>query len=218
VAWFFARRSLVQLSVYASRIDGYAKTGGTPTGETVDLTDPASPNNDVRSYTILSTSQQTASINGAELSWEQPIGGGFGITANVSRANNKVQDGRPMVGVSKDSRNLGLYFENDRFNVRLVYNYRSAYVASSTAPSPTANSQATVVIDGQTLPAAATWAAPVANVALSANWNITKGWQLSFSGTNLTNPTRAQYLYSEAEQQKVDVSGRQYYLELRHKF
>lgn len=218
VAWFFARRSLVQLSLYASRIDGYAKTGGTPTGETVDLTDPASLTNEVRTYSILSTSQQKARINGVEVSWEQPIGGGFGITANVSRANNKVQDGRPMVGVSKDSRNLGLYFENDRFSVRVVYNYRSAYVASSTAPSPTANSQATVVIDGQTLPSAFTWAAPVANVALSANWNIAKGWQLSFSGTNLTNPTRAQFLYSEAEQQKLDVSGRQYYIELRHKF
>jgi len=58
----------------------------------------------------------------------------------------------------------------------------------------------------------------VANVALSANWNINKEWQLSFSGTNLTNPRRAQYLYSEAEQQKLDVSGRQFFLEGRYRF
>ena len=69
-----------------------------------------------------------------------------------------------------------------------------------------------------TLPTAFTWAAPVTNVALSANWNITKRLQLSFSGTNLSNPTRAQYLYSVAEQQKLDVSGRQYYVEARYKF
>jgi iron complex outermembrane recepter protein len=136
----------------------------------------------------------------------------------VSRAKNQVADGRPMVGVSKDSRNLGLYFENDAFSVRLVYNYRSEYVASTTAPAPTSDSQGNTVIAGVTFPNAPTWAAPVANVALSANWNITPGFQLAFSGTNLTNPRRAQYLYSEAEQQKVDVSGRQYYLELRYRF
>jgi iron complex outermembrane receptor protein len=218
VAWFFARRSMVQLSLYSSRIDGYPKTGGNPTGQTVDLTDPSTPDNQVRTYSILSSSQQKARIHGFELAWEQPLWGGFGITANLSLADTKVEDGRPMVGASRNSRNLGLYFENDAFSVRLVYNHRSAYVASSTAPAPTANSQGTVVIDGQTLPTAATWAAPVTNVALSANWNLGRQWQLSFSGTNLTNPTRAQYLYSEAEQQKLDVSGRQYYVELRHRF
>ena len=218
VGWFYARRSLLQLSLYSSRIDGYPKTGGNPTGQTIELVDPASLKKQLRTYAILSSSQQKARINGVELAWEQPIGAGFGIAANVSFADTKVEDGRPLVGASRNSRNVGLFFENDTVSVRLVYNYRSAYVASSTAPAPTLNSQGTVVIDGQTLPSAATWAAPVTNVALSANWNLSKRWQLSFSGTNLTNPTRAQYLYSQAEQQKLDISGRQYYLELRHKF
>jgi iron complex outermembrane recepter protein len=216
VGWFFARRSLLQLSVFESRIKGYVKTGGNVTGESVELTDPTT--NEQKVYSILSSSQQGARIRGLELSWEQPIAFGFGITANISRVDTKVDDDRPMVGVSKDSRNLGLYFENDDFSVRAVYNYRSAYVASSTAPPPNANSQGVVTIGGVSLPSAYTWAAPVANVALSANWNITKQLQLSFSGTNLTNPTRAQYLFSEAEQQKLDVSGRQYYLEARFKF
>ena len=35
---------------------------------------------------------------------------------------------------------------------------------------------------------------------------------------NLTNAKRAQYRYSEQEQQKLDVSGRQYYVNLRYKF
>ena len=67
------------------------------------------------------------------------------------------------------------------------------------------------------MPVAPLIAAPVSNVALSANYNFTPQLQLSFSGTNLTNPTRAQYRYSELEQQKIDASGRQYYLELRYK-
>jgi iron complex outermembrane recepter protein len=216
LAWFYAKRSLVQVSLFDSMIRGYAKTGGNRQNETIELTDPT--NNEQRLYTIISSSQQRARIQGVELSWEQPIGMGFGFTANVSVAETAVEDGRPMVGASKNSRNLGLYYENDTVSVRLVYNYRSEYVASSTAPNPTVDSQGNTVIGGVTLPNAATWAAPVANVALSANWNINKALQLSFSGTNLTNPRRAQYLYSEAEQQKLDVSGRQYYVEARYKF
>jgi iron complex outermembrane recepter protein len=218
LAWFFAKRSLLQISVFDSMIRGYAKTGATPQDSTIDLTDPTELNNTVRTYTIRTASQQRARIRGVELGWEQPIAFGFGFTANLSRSKTLVEDGRPLVGASKDSRNFGLYFEDDKLSVRAVYNYRSAYVASSTAPSPNANSQSTVVIGGVTMPTASTWAAPVANVALSANWNITQAMQLSFSGTNLTNPRRAQYLYSEAEQQKLDVSGRQYYLEARYKF
>jgi iron complex outermembrane receptor protein len=216
LAWFYARRSLLQLSLYDSLIRNYPKTGANRQNETIELTDPTT--NEQRQYSIVSSANQRARIQGAELSWEQPLWGGFGFTANLSFADTKVEDGRPMVGASKNSRNFGIYFENDAVSVRLVSNYRSEYVASSTAPAPTADSQGNVVIGGVTLPTAFTWAAPVTNVALSANWNITKQLQLSFSGTNLTNPTRAQYLYSEAEQQKLDVSGRQYYVEARYRF
>jgi iron complex outermembrane receptor protein len=66
---------------------------------------------------------------------------GFGFTSNVSRAKTKVDDGRPMVGASEWAGNLGGYFENDKVSARLVANYRSEYVNSSTAPAPTANSQ-----------------------------------------------------------------------------
>ncbi len=218
LAWFFARRSLVQISLFDSLIRGYPKTGPIQEGVTVDLADPTDANNTVRTYNVLTASQQKARIQGVELGWEQPIAFGFGINANLSYAKTRVADGRPMAGASKQSRNLGLYFENDSFSVRAVYNYRSEYVASSTAVAPATNSQGTVVIAGITMPTAYTWAAPVANVALSANWNVTPELQISFNGTNLTNPRRAQYLYSEAEVQKLDVSGRQYFLEARYKF
>jgi iron complex outermembrane receptor protein len=41
---------------------------------------------------------------------------------------------------------------------------------------------------------------------------------LSFDATNLTNVKRAYYRYSEEEQQKLDVIGRQFYLNLKYKF
>lgn len=216
LSWYFARRAMVSVSLFDSVIDGYAKTGTVKQDVTIDLADPNT--GALRTYFVTTTEQQKARVRGIELSYEQPIGAGFGFQSNVSVADNKVADGRPMPGVSKYSANLGGYFENDLFSVRLVYNYRGKYVSSTTAPSPTTNSQGNTVINGVTMPAAPTMAAAVSNVALSANYNVNDKLQLSFNATNLTNPTRAQYRYSEEEQQKLDVSGRQYYLEARYKF
>jgi iron complex outermembrane receptor protein len=216
LAWYFAPRSLALVNLYKSRIAGYPKTGTNNQGTTVDLVDPS--DNTVKSFYVLSSSQQGASIEGIEIGFEQPIGMGFGIQTNFSRARTRVEDGRPMVGASENSANVGGYFENDKFSARLVYNYRGKYVSSSTAPAPTANSQGNSVINGVVMPVALTWASPVSNVALSLNYDFTKQLRLSFDATNLTNPTRAQYRYSEEEQQKLDVSGRQYYLVMRYKF
>jgi iron complex outermembrane recepter protein len=216
VAWYYGKRSMLALSAFSSLIDGYAKTGGLATGQSVELYEGTS--NSYRTYMINSSTQQNARIRGLELSWEQPIAWGFGFQSNASYAETRVADGRPMNGASKLAGNMGVYWENDVFSARLVYNYRGEYVSSTTAPSPTANSQGMSTIGGVLMPSAPTIAAPVSNVAFSANYNITAGLQLAFSATNLTNPVRATYRYSEAEQQKVDASGRQYYLEARYKF
>jgi len=216
LAWYYAKRSMLSISAFSSLIDGYAKTGGTASGQSVDLYDGGTGT--TRTYLINSSTQQKARIRGVELSWEQPIGWGFGFQSNASYAETRVEDGRPMNGASKLAGNVGGYWENDVFSARLVYNYRGSYVSSTTAPAPTANSQGNSTIGGVLMPSAPTIAAPVSNVAFSANYKITEGVQINFSATNLTNPVRATYRYSEAEQQKVDASGRQYYLEARYKF
>lgn len=183
---------------------------------TVDLVDTTTDT--VKTYNINTSSQQKARIHGVELQLEQPIGAGFGFQSNVSYAYTKVDDGRPMTGASKWAGNLGGYYENDAFSARLVYNYRGEYVSSTTAPLATANSQGLSVINGITMPVAPTMAAAVSNLAFSLNYDLNKSLQLSFNATNLLNPTRASYRYSEEEQQKLDVSGRQYYVEARYKF
>jgi iron complex outermembrane recepter protein len=215
-AWYFARRSLVAVDVFYSKIKGYPKTGTTGTSS-VDLLDPTSQT--VKTFAINSSSQQGARIAGIELSYEQPFGDtGFGFTSNFSKAKTKVDDGRPMVGASENAANLGGYFENDKLSTRLVWNYRSKYVNSSTAPSPTANSQGMSTVNGILMPSAPTMAAPVATLAFNASYNISPQLVVSFDATNLTNVKRAQYRYSEEEQQKLDVSGRQYYVNLKYKF
>lgn len=217
-SWYFARRSLVSVGYFESRIDGYTKFGGLRQDSTIELLDPVTDT--FKTYFVISASQQKARIRGLDISYEQPIGKtGFGVTSNVSRAKTTVEDGRPMTGASEWAANLGLYYEDAKLSARLVVNYRSEYVASATAPAPNSNLLADTVIQGVTLPSTAlTWAAPVTNVAFSAGYRFTPHLELTFSATNLTNPVRGQYRYGEYEEQKQDVSGRQYYLNLRAKF
>lgn len=215
-SWYFAPRSIVAVSVFHSSIDGYPKTGATGQS-TIDLVDPR--DGAVKPFFINTAAQQGARINGIELQYEQPFGQtNFGFTSNVSRAKTKVDDGRPMVGASEWTGNLGLYYEDERLSARLVANYRGEYVNSTTAPAPTANSQGLSTINGVLMPTAPTYADAVTTLALSANYYLTKNLELAFSATNLTDAKRAQYRYSEQEPQKLDVSGRQYYLNLRYKF
>jgi iron complex outermembrane recepter protein len=216
LGWYFARRSLLMVNLFRSNIDGYAKTGAVNQGVTIDLVDPS--DNVTKPFFINSSSQQKAAIQGVELMFERPLFGGFGITTNISSARTRVEDGRPMVGASNKAANLGLYYEDDKLSARLVVNYRDRYVSSSTAPAPTANSQSTSTINGVVQPTALVWAAPVTNVAFSAGYNISKDLRVTLDATNLTNPARAQYRYSEDEQQKLDVSGRQYYINVRYSF
>jgi iron complex outermembrane receptor protein len=215
-AWYFAPRSMVGVSVFYSKINGYAKTGTTG-GATVDLWDSLSQG--MKTYAVNTSSQQGAHIAGLEVSYEQPFGHtGFGFTSNASVAATKVDDGRPMVGASKYAGNLGTYFENDKLSARLVANYRSEYLSGSTAPSPTANSQGLSTVQGILMPSAPTMAAPVTTLAFNASYNLTPQLIVSFDATNLTNVRRAYYRYSEDEQSKLDVSGRQYYVNLKYKF
>jgi iron complex outermembrane receptor protein len=215
-AWYFARRSLVSVDLFFSRIQGYAKTGATG-GATVDLWDSGSQS--LKTYAVNTSSQQGAHIGGIELAYEQPIGNtGFGFTSNVSRAKTKVDDGRPMVGASEWAGNLGGYYENDKLSARLVANYRSEYVSSSTAPAPTANSQGMTTVQGILMPAAPTMAAPVTTLAFNVSYNLMPNLVASFDATNLTNVRRAYYNYSEQEQARVDLIGRQYYVNLKYKF
>jgi iron complex outermembrane recepter protein len=217
-AWYFARNAAITVGLFESRIKGYTKFGGLVQDSSIELLDPVTDT--FRTYYVISASQQKAKISGFDIGYEQPFGStGFGLTGNVSRARTRVEDGRPMTGASEWAGNLGLYFDNDTFGVRVVVNYRGEYVSSSTAPAPNSNAQANTVIQGVTLPSnALTWAAPVTNVALSANYKFSPSFELTFSATNLTDPVRAQYRYGEYELQRQDASGRQYYLNARYKF
>ncbi len=55
--------------------------------------------------------------------YKQPIGDYFGAFANITYADGSNED---MLGTTKNTYNLGGYFENEHFNARLNYTFRSS--------------------------------------------------------------------------------------------
>jgi iron complex outermembrane receptor protein len=107
-------------------------------------------------------------IQGVELSYQQPIGNGFGAIINYTYAEADSANGDPIPGHSKDTGNVTGYFENERFGVRLSYNFRSAYFDN--------------VDRGREL-----YADDIESLDLSINVNITDHLALTFDGVNLTD-------------------------------
>lgn len=77
--------------------------------------------------------QGVAGIAGVELGYQQAFASGFGVIANVTLTENNAefeQTGANIdfPGVSETSYNLAGYFENERWQARLSYSFRSEYL------------------------------------------------------------------------------------------
>lgn len=92
---------------------------------------------------------ETSKIRGAELAWLQTFDpflpeylSGFGVQANYTYSDSvsgeKDEDGnnKDFAGMSKDQYNIVAFYENDRLQARLAYNYRGDYFAGDTWGGP----------------------------------------------------------------------------------
>ena len=113
-------------------------------------------------------------------------------------ADGEEKGGGELVGNSKNTYNLGAYFENDRFNARLNYTYRSAFFNGLDRAS-------------------AQHQAAVGNVSASLGWKISDTLTLSLDAMNLNNPVLKYYADNVDQPTAFYVNGRQYYLTLRAK-
>jgi iron complex outermembrane receptor protein len=77
---------------------------------------------------------KSAEINGFEVIYQQDFGNGWGVTGNYTYTDSDVDEGTFTDGnnllsdSSQDVVNLSGYFENDLFQARLSYNWRSEYM------------------------------------------------------------------------------------------
>jgi len=197
IEWYFAPKSLLSASAFYMDLSSYVGYGQvTKQYMTYSL---VSPQGFLADYLLTVPVNTSGKVTGLELAYEQPVFGNFGVAANYTYTDAKESNGSPLVGASKNTYNLSAYFENDQFNARVSYNYRSSFYSG---------------LDRST----AFYQAAVDNVAASLGYKINDNFSITFDAHNLNNAKLKYYALNEDQPRSIYQSGRQYYLNARVKF
>ena len=143
-------------------------------------------------------------VQGVELSYQQAINENFGFAANYTYADGEqtslvtTGDDR-LVGTSKNTYNVSGYYEDDRFNARVTYTYRSEFFSG--LDRNTAFSQD-----------------EIGSLAASLGYIFNENYSVVLDGQNLTNETLKYFARNETQPRAFYKNGAQYYLSLRVKF
>jgi iron complex outermembrane receptor protein len=129
VEWYFAPRSLLSATAFYMDLHNYVSYGSElKSYVTFDSLHPAG--REVL-YNLTVPVNSRGRVDGLELAYVQALGQYFGLDGNYTYADGKQTsdvtggDDR-LVGTSKNTYNLGGFFENHRFNARIGYTFRSA--------------------------------------------------------------------------------------------
>lgn len=190
--WYFAPRALLQLGVFHMDLKNYVSYGIS------QMQFFNEQRKSFQTYNVSSPINSKGKVSGVEAGWQQPLGMGFGAMANYTFADGEETGGKPLVGNSRHTYNVGAFFENDRFSANLKYNYRSKFFNGLDRAS--AQNQSSI-----------------GTVSASLGWNISPNLSLSFDAMNLNNPRLSYYAENTDQPTAFYVNGRQYYLTLRAK-
>ena len=105
-----------------------------------------------------------------------------------------------MTGASKNTYNLGAFFENESWNARVSYNHRSEFL---TGNDWTGN---------------AMYALGTNSLAASLGYKFSDRFSITLDGRNLNNPKLTYYTDNKDQPRAFYTNGRQYYLSARMKF
>ncbi|WP_028446438.1 TonB-dependent receptor [Chitinimonas koreensis] len=189
--WYFAPKAMLSLGLFYMDLSSYVSYG-----TSTRMLANSSNHNAIEAYAITSPVNVAARNQGFELGWQQPLPGGFGLSANYTYTDGKDAQGGGLVGSSRDTWNLESYYENEAFSARLAYTWRSAFL---------------VGLDR----ASTQYAAGVGNLAASLNYKLNDHFTLTFDALNLNNPTLKYYGDNRDQPRAFYSNGRQYFLGLR---
>jgi len=205
--YYFAPRALASVSYFMMDLTSYVGLGKTVQNHNYFT----GASNNVQNADFLMTVpvNTRAKVDGLEFGYEMPIGSNFGIQANYTYVDaNEIANAETLaattnftgavVGASKNTGNLTGYFENDMFNARLTYSYRSSFYSG--LDRSTAFSQAAV-----------------GDVSASLGWKISDNLALSFDARNLNDPKLKYFALNEDQPRSIYRNGRQYFLMLHAK-
>ncbi|MBV8658649.1 MAG: TonB-dependent receptor [Burkholderiales bacterium] len=199
--WYYQPKALLSAGVFSMDLDNYV-TYSVSSQVFRNLTTKT-----FDTYQISSPSNGKAKVDGLELAWEHPLGGGFGISANYTYADSRETDstcgngsptGCDVVGASKRTYNLSGYYENDRFNAHIAYTYRSHYLTGLYNASPSYQDDE-------------------ANVAAAVGYSFDKHFSVTFDALNLNNPVEKSYAANRDQPSSFYTNGRQFYLNFIYK-
>ncbi len=210
--WYFAPRALLSAGVFYMDLHDYVGYG-VSTGTFIDSRASQEQKKPVfATYSITSPINVGAKVKGIELAAQVPVGMGYGFDANATFADSHLDFGAcpamqtatsgdpcDMLGASKTTANAGAYYENDKFNVRLSYAWRSAFLAAQDRGTPLYQDAS-------------------GTVSASFNYNISKNIVLTLSGQNLNNPILKNYIFNKDQPARFYANGAQYYAGLHIKY
>jgi iron complex outermembrane recepter protein len=143
-----------------------------------------------------------AKVKGGTLSYQQAFGNsGFGMRANYTYSDGRTASGGWLPYNSKNSYNIGPYFEKGPYSASISYNYRDNYLAGGyVAGAPSTYVDGFKELDG------------------SAGYQFNKNFSVTLNMLNLLNSKYYAYLGSKTQLSEEYVTGRQYMLEAHFKF
>jgi iron complex outermembrane recepter protein len=197
--WYYGPQSLLSVGIFYMDLSSYISYG-TTSASYVNMTLTGNKPTPIYSlYSITSPFNSSGHDEGVELSWQQPIWGGFGVNANYTYASGVDDNGGPLVGDSKDTANLVGYYENSWLSTRLSYNYRSKMLVGLDRSSAE-NQNAYNTLDA------------------SVQFTITDYASLTFDALNITNQTLKYYAANETQPRALYSNGTQLYAGIRLKY
>ncbi|WP_428819386.1 TonB-dependent receptor [Microbulbifer sp. MCCC 1A16149] len=150
-------------------------------------------------------------LSGIELQYQQMFFDNYGLILNYTYVDSEMNYGTkedPMydvlTGMSKNTYNATVYYENEDWSARVSYAKRSDYLTQS--PAAVRNGNDTEYTEG------------TGNVDFVASYNLNDNWKLSFEGINLTNEANRQMIDSSGRIVVDHTTGRQYYVGAQYKF
>ncbi|KQV61134.1 TonB-dependent receptor [Pelomonas sp. Root1217] len=145
------------------------------------------------------------------LSFLPGLFGNLGVDANYTRMTFSYAKGNELIspldgsvlpypGLSKNSYNLGVWYDDGDFNARLAYAYRDKYYSGTNDVSGNPNfSDKTGYLDAK------------------IQWKATKNFTLALEAKNLTNQAELTYAGDLGRPNELAWSGRRYYVTLGYK-
>ncbi|TKR29372.1 TonB-dependent receptor [Luteimonas gilva] len=202
--WYFAPRALLAASIYQMDLDDYVAFG---TETRTFLDQQATTNNGgvpvFADYRVSVPVNSNAKIKGFELTYEQPIGDNWGVAANYTYADSSSDSVKPVFGTSRDTYNVSGYFENDKFNARLSYTYRSEFYAGVSRTDDFFQDS-------------------IGNLSASLGYKVNDWMTVTLDALNLNDPELKYYSQVNGEGRKLPYAfyenGRQYYVNFRFRF